>query len=201
MTNAPGANNLPVFSDGTSATRSVSASAPTGTHVGEPVRATDADSGDALTYSLEGRDASLFAINEKTGQLLTKSGVTLIVNETYTVTVAVSDTKDTVRIDVTITATAAPPNNPPVFNEGATATRSVRDSVPTGTHIGNPVTARDADTGDTLTYSLNGTDAASFSIDASNGQIRTKAALDADTKSTYTVAGAGDGHQGRKRHR
>ena len=62
-TNAPGANNPPVFSDGTSATRSVSATAPAGTNIGAPVRATDADSGDTLTYSLEGRDAASFAIN------------------------------------------------------------------------------------------------------------------------------------------
>ena len=59
-TNAPGANNPPVFSEGASATRSVSASA-SGRHeppLGEPVTATDADSGDTLTYSLEGRDAA-----------------------------------------------------------------------------------------------------------------------------------------------
>ena len=37
------------------------------------------------TYRLEGRDAASFAINESNGQLLTKSGVTLIAGETYTV--------------------------------------------------------------------------------------------------------------------
>ena len=42
-TNAPGANNPPVFSEGASATRSVSASAPAGTSIGLPVAATDAD--------------------------------------------------------------------------------------------------------------------------------------------------------------
>ena len=117
-TNAPGANNPPVFSDGTSATRSVSASSPTGTPIGEPVAATDADSGDTLTYSLEGRDAASFAINETNGQLLTKSGVTLIAGETYTVTVAVDDGTEIARITVAIEATAAPPNNPPVFSGG-----------------------------------------------------------------------------------
>ena len=93
-TNAPGANNPPVFTEGTSATRSVSASAPAGTLIGAPVTATDADSGDTLTYSLEGRDAASFDINDTTGQLLTKSGITLIVDETYTVTVAADDGRD-----------------------------------------------------------------------------------------------------------
>ena len=184
-TNAPGANNLPVFSDGTSATRSVSASAPAGTSIGLPVTATDADSGDTLTYSLEGRDAALFDINDATGQLLTKSGVTLIV-DTYTVTVAADDGVDIARISVTINATAAPPNNPPVFTEGASAARIVSASAPAGTSIGAPLTATDADAGATLTYSIEGADGASFGINPANGQLLTVAGVTLD-RTTYTV--------------
>ena len=186
-TNEPGANNPPVFSDGASATRSVSAAAPSGTLIGLPVAATDADTGDTVTYSLEGRDAPSFDINETNGQLRTKSGITLIVGTTYTVTVVADDTKDTTSIAVSIEATAAPPNTPPVFSEGASATRSVREDAATGSNVGSPVTATDADTGDTRTYSLEGTDAASFDIVTSSGQIQTRAALDASTKSTYSV--------------
>ncbi len=189
-TNEPGANNPPVFTDGTSATRSVSASAPTGTSIGAPVAATDADSGDTLTYSLEGRDAASFAINETNGQLLTKSGVTLIAGETYTVTVAADDQRDISRITVTINATAAPPNNPPVFREGASVGRSVPRNAPAGTQVGGPVTATDAD-GDSITYTLEGTNAASFAIDAS-GQLTTRVALTPGNTYTVTVV-ASDG--------
>ena len=63
----------------------------------------------------------------------------------------------------------------------------MRDDATAGRNIGSPVTATDADTGDTITYSLEGTDAASFGIVASSGQIQTLAALDASTKSTYSV--------------
>ena len=101
--------------------------------------------------------------------------------------VVADDGTDTARINVTITATAAAPNNPPVFSGGATAARSVSESATAGTNIGAPVAATDSDTGDTLTYTLGGTDAASFDIVASSGQLQTKAALDASTKSTYTV--------------
>ena len=186
-TNEPGANNPPVFSDGASATRTVSAAAPSGTLIGLPVAATDADTGDTVTYNLEGRDAPSFDINETNGQLRTKSGITLLVGTTYTVTVVADDTKDTTSIAVSIEATAAPPNRPPVFSEGASATRSVREDAAPGTSIGSPVRATDADTGDTRTYSLEGTDAASFDIVAASGQIQTLAALDASTKSTYSV--------------
>ena len=165
----------------------MSAAAPSGTLIGLPVAATDADTGDTVTYSLEGRDAPSFDINETNGQLRTKSGITLLVGTTYTVTVVADDTKDTTSIAVSIEATAAPPNTPPVFSEGASTTRSVREDAATGTNVGSPVTATDADTGDTRTYSLEGTDAASFSIVASSGQIQTLAALDASTKSTYAV--------------
>ena len=51
---------------------------------------------------------------------------------------------------------------------------------------GAPVAAADPD-GDTLTYSLSGDDAASFEIDASTGQLWSKALLDYETQSTYTV--------------
>ena len=43
LTNAPGANNPPVFAEGTSATRSVYENAATGANIGDPVAATDAD--------------------------------------------------------------------------------------------------------------------------------------------------------------
>ncbi len=51
---------------------------------------------------------------------------------------------------------------------------------------GEPVSAADPD-GDTLTYSLSGGDAGSFEIDASTGQLWSKAPLDYEAKSTYTV--------------
>ena len=53
-------------------------------------------------------------------------------------------------------------------------------------NIGAPVTATDPDN-DTLTYSLGGTNAASFGIVATSGQLQTKAELDFEIKSTYTV--------------
>ena len=52
--------------------------------------------------------------------------------------------------------------------------------------MGAPVAAMDAD-GDTVTYVLGGTDAASFDIDASTGQLKTKAGLDYEAKASYTV--------------
>ena len=55
-----------------------------------------------------------------------------------------------------------------------------------GEDIGNPVAANDAN-GDTLAYTLGGTDAASFDIGSATGQLMTKEDLDYETKSEYMV--------------
>ena len=49
------------------------------------------------------------------------------------------------------------------------------------------MTATDADSSDTLTYALGGTDAASFDIGSATGQLMTQDALDYETKDSYEV--------------
>ena len=85
----------------------------------------------------------------------------------------------------TVTVTRAA-NAPPVFGEGAVATRGVVENTAAGVDIGAPIAATDADN-DSLQYSLDAAGAESFDIDASSGQLRTKADLDFEDKSRYTV--------------
>ena len=61
----------------------------------------------------------------------------------------------------------------------------MRANAPVGTAIGS-VTATDAD-GDTVTYSLEGTNAESFDIVSTSGQIRTKAGATLTAGTTYNV--------------
>ena len=63
---------------------------------------------------------------------------------------------------------------------------NVVENTTAGIDIGSPVTATDPDDGDTLTYSLDTGDGSAFDIDSS-GQIKTKGALDRETKDSYTV--------------
>ena len=186
LTAAAGANSPPVFSEGTSATRSVSASASAGTSIGLPVAATDADSGDTLTYSLEGADAVSFDINTANGQLLTKVGVALSAGTTYTVVVVASDGIAEAMITVTVTISVVT-NNPPTFS-ASSASRNVAENTPAGQNVGIPVSATDPDSGDTLTYTLGGTNASSFDIVSTTGQIQTKDPLDYETTNKYAVS-------------
>ena len=79
-------------------------------------------------------------------------------------------------------------NTAPTFSS-PTATRRVAENSAAGTNVGAPVTATDADSGDTLTYTLDGTDAVSFDIVSTSGQIRTTSGVtyDYETKSSYAV--------------
>ena len=79
-------------------------------------------------------------------------------------------------------------NNAPVFAD-ASVTREVAENSAVGTSVGAVVTATDADN-DTLTYSLEGTDAASFEIDSGTGQIKTVTGVTYNheaTKNSYSV--------------
>ena len=80
-------------------------------------------------------------------------------------------------------------NAAPAFSAAALAatTQSVAENTAADTDIGSAYTATDTDADDTLTYSLGGTDVASFAIDTSTGQLKTKAPLDFETKPSYAV--------------
>ena len=68
--------DLPVFVDGVTATRLVAENSAAGTSVGMPIAASDAND-NALTYTLGGADATLFTIEEDTGQIKVGARTTL----------------------------------------------------------------------------------------------------------------------------
>ena len=80
----------------------------------------------------------------------------------------------------------APANRAPEFTEGDRTSRSVAENTPAGADIGEPVAATDFNR-DTLTYSLRGLGSDLFDVDASSGQLLTKAALDYETEASYIV--------------
>ncbi len=138
-------------------------------------------------------------------------GTAVTAGQTVTVTYTVppsNPVQDAAGNDVAALTNESVTNNtnaPPVF-ASSTATRSIPETfaartVQTVATIGAPVTATDADPTDTLTYTLEGTDAGKFRIMSgpSGGQLTTKAgqAYDYETKTSYTVTlKADDGKDG-----
>ena len=101
------------------------------------------------------------------------------------ITLEITPDDDTPTHTYTVTVTRAP-NTPPTFTDGLTTTRGVEENTATDVDIGDPVAATDTEN-DTLTYSLDTTSAASFDIISTTGQLQTKADLDFEDKSSYTV--------------
>ena len=195
------ANQAPNFDANLDTTLEVAENSAAGTNVGSPITATDPDEGDTLTYSLSGTDAASFSIGSSTGQITTKTGVTYDYEsskKSYSLAVDVSDGKGG-QISTPVTVNLTDVNEAPSFSEGASATREVAENSAAGTSVGAAVTATDPDAGNTLTYTLSGTDAASLDIGSSTGQLTTKTGVtyDYETKSSYSLTvEASDGNGG-----
>ena len=212
-----GANDGPPSAEVTSTP--VAANTPA---TGKPTISGTAQVGETLTASTAG----IADVDGLTGPTYTYQWVRVVsVTETdisgatdSTYTLVAADAGNTVKVKVgftdgggtseTVTSDAYPSgtativavderaNIVPMFEDGASTTRSVAENTAADVDIGSAVTATDT-AGDTLTYSLAGPDAASFDIDTATGQIRTKAALDYEAKSSYTVTvKANDGNGG-----
>ena len=165
------------------------------------VAAVDPDTGETgqLTYALSG-DAAPFSIERSTGRIDLKAGQALDyeTQDEYVVMVTATDPSGlsatvtvTIKIGnvledpVVMRQSIGQPNRAPTFPSPST-TRSILENTPAGMDISSPVGANDPDNDD-LTYTLEGTDAASFDIDDGTGQLLTKADLDRETQSTYMV--------------
>ena len=113
----------------------------------------------------------------------------------YEVTVRVSSAFVTATKAVSVTVTDV--NEPPSFPDTLPATLTIVENSPRDTNIGAPFTAADPDKTPkfgTLTYSLSGDDARFFNIIKRSGQIRVKAELDYEVKTSYSViVGVSDG--------
>ena len=191
-------NMAPEFEEGTRAMRYVPEDAVAMTGVGKPVMADDPN-GDILGHVLGGADAGSFEIILGSGQIMVKANAKLDHESkpTHIVTVTATDphnATDTITVTIHVTDVDERPkimvvsteNQAPVFRSSST-TRSIPEGQSSGRPIGATVTATDLNPGDSLTYTLEGTDAASFSIHSRTGQLRTSDPLDQGTKSTYTV--------------
>ena len=185
-------NLPPAFPDGATPVRGVPENTSPEAPIGGPVMATDPD-GDTLSYSLDTAGAEVFDIDSGSGQLRTKAPLDHETRNRYTVTVSVSDGVDASgnpdpATDRTTSATVlvAEVNEAPSF-PSAGETRTLAESAPAGVNVGARFAATDVER-DPLTYSLDGSGADSFRIDARSGQLQTSAALDYEVTPDYTVS-------------
>ena len=128
------------------------------------------DEGTALTYSLSGTDAALFSIDAATGAVTFKTApdhenpADAGGDNVYDIIVTASDGTNSTDQAVAITVTDQN-DNAPVFTSASSFTVAENQS------SAFTAIATDADANSTLTYSLSGTDAADFKIDAATGVV------------------------------
>ena len=162
-------DNIPVF------TSPAAANAQENQTAAYMAAATDAD-GDTLVYSLSGTDADLFTIDANTGEVSFIEAPDFEApgddggDNVYDIIVTASDGTNSTNHNVAITVTSDN-DNIPVFTSPAAANAQENQ---TAAYM---AAAADAD-GDTLVYSLSGTDAALFTIDAATGEVSFRAAPD-----------------------
>ena len=114
-------------------------------NIDTPVEATDTDTGDTLTYSLEGADAARFGIVSTSGQLRTKVGESYSyeARTSYAVTVKVEDGalgSDTIDVTLNVTDQNEPPMkpDPPMVSATTGSTTSLDVSWTAPTNAGRP---------------------------------------------------------------
>ena len=114
------------------------------------------------------------------------------------VTVTAEDGVATRTYTVTVTRNDTPGNTAPVFEDGTDVTLTVLENTAAGTDVGSPLTATDAEN-DSLEYTLEGADAASFDIVPGTGQLQTKTGVDYNheaAKNSYSVTVKADDDNG-----
>ena len=134
---------------------------------------------DALTYTLSGGDSSYLSINSS-GVLTFNAAPDFETKSSYdNVRVNVSDSINSIYQDLTISINNLNDNDP-VINSGSQWNPNENQTA-AGT-----ISATDAD-GDTLTYSISGTDASLFVVDSSSGAVTFNTAPDYETRSSYSI--------------
>ena len=140
------------------------------------ISATDAE-GDTVTYSISGTDATSLSINSLTGVLSFVSAPDYETKQNYAAIVAASDGVNSTTQSLSITIND--------INEAPSIVLSSLSVNENSTSIGS-ISASDPE-GDSITYSISGTDASSISVNSSTGALTFNSAPDYETKTSYSI--------------
>ncbi|MFL2802104.1 MAG: cadherin domain-containing protein [Paracoccaceae bacterium] len=148
--------------------------------------ATDLDTADTLTFSISGTDSSQFTIDTDDGEVRLKASADYENKSSYSFNVIVTDNgvggnlSDTQAISLTINNL----NDPPVISSGSNG--SIAENASTGT-IAYDASASDPDSGQSLVFSVSGTDSSLVTIDSDDGEIRLNNSANFEVKNSYSL--------------
>ena len=148
------------------------------------VSATDQDTADTLNFLLLGSGSEFFSIHLTSGVVALTTVLDYEVTSLYTLTVRVSDSNGGV-VTTSLTVTVSDANDSPQFL-GIPYSATVSENLPIATDV-IKISAFDADGGDSLSYSLSGTNSGHFQISSSSGLVETTQLLDYETVNYYSL--------------
>ena len=148
------------------------------------VSATDQDTADTLNFLLLGSGSEFFSIHLTSGVVALTTVLDYEVTSLYTLTVRVSDSNGGV-VTTSLTVTVSDANDSPQFL-GIPYSATVSENLPIATDV-IKISAFDADGGDSLSYSLSGTNSGHFQISSSSGLVETTQVLDYETVNYYSL--------------
>lgn len=151
------------------------------------ISASDQDTADTLNFLLLGSGSELFSIHLTSGVVALTTALDYEVTSLYTLTVRVSDSNGGIAT-TSLTVTVSDVNDSPQFL-GTPYSATISENLPSGSDV-IKITAIDAD-GDSLTYSLSGTNSGHFQISSSSGLIETTRELNYETLNFYSLTVSG----------
>ena len=159
-------------------------------------QATDADAGDSVVYTLGGADSSSFAFDSSSGALAFVQAPSLETpqdadaNNIYQLSISATDLANNSSDLALSISIVDDTGSAPIFDQASVSINVDENSASTI----YTAQATDVDPGDTLTYSISGTDSSLFAIDSSSGELSFNTAPDYENPSdsgadnTYDLA-------------
>ncbi len=175
-------------SDTNAATNQVNENSLIGTTVGLTANATDGDTLDLITYSLDDSAGGLFAVNPLTGVVTVAGALNAETAQSHTIIVRATSS-DTSYSTQSFTINVLDVNESPVgaVSDVDSATNEVAENSAIGTTVGVTAFADDTDVTATVSYSLTNSAGGRFAINAVTGVVTVAGAIDAETASSYTI--------------
>ncbi|TCN81340.1 hemolysin type calcium-binding protein, partial [Vibrio crassostreae] len=185
-------SSVSAVSDSDTAANVVSENASVGTAVGVTGLATDADTGDSVTYSLSSSAGGLFAIDASTGVVTVNGNLDYETATSHGITILAtssdgSTSSESFTIAVTDATGADTDNAVGAVTDTNAAANVVSENASVGTAVGVTGLATDADTGDSVTYSLSSSAGGLFAIGASTGVVTVNGNLDYETATSHAI--------------
>ena len=148
------------------------------------VSASDEDTADTLSFVLLGSGSGDFVVDSSTGVVTLSRALDYELRPSYFLSVSVLDGRGgstSTNLNVTVNNINESPN----FLSTPLSV-SIAENLQTGVNVIR-IKASDEDSGDSLTYSLSGTNSSHFAISSSTGLLTTAQLLDKETVGSYSL--------------